>query len=108
MNSRDETRTLRGRDTDRLADLDRTANEEPAPAAAILARTVTVTTYPTTAGKVIACQALTISVTEVEGAAPTLTLVPGVFYSVHIGTNLPPVGSDVLLEMVDGLWVLRS
>ncbi len=107
MNSRDETRTLRSRDVAQAADLDRQATEPPGPSAALAARTVAVGTYPTATGVMYAVQMLTIAATEAEGATPSLTLVPGTFFALHRGATAPPVGSDVILELVDGLWLFR-
>lgn len=106
----DEARTLRARIEDLEATLDRLESAGGLTSAAVLAQTVTVSSYPTGNGpKVVGVKAVTLAVAETEGATPTLTQVGSVFYACIIGSStLPTVGSNVLLEQTQARWVTRT
>jgi hypothetical protein len=105
----DEARTLRARVESIENTLDRLSRDDAPTSAAVLAQTVTVSSYPTGSGpKVIGVKAVTLAVAETEGATPTISTVGSAFYAICLGTALPAVGTNVLLEQLSGRWVFRS
>lgn len=100
----------------RQAELESLASRSVSPdstpgGAAVLARTVTIGTYPTAVPRVFMVVPVSVSVSEVEGATPTLTAAANseAFGAVCIGKNVPPSGTNVLLshDSNSGLWVFR-
>jgi hypothetical protein len=103
-----ESRTLRDRQSAASADLDRSAGGMPHGAAALIAQTTTVATYPTTAGLMYGLIAQDIDGDEVEGAACTYTATSAnVLYAVNLGTAIPPNGTNVIVSAVGGRWAFR-
>ncbi len=72
-----------------------------------LVKTVTVTSYPTSANRFYGVQRLMVSGTEVEGGAPTLTAIGGVFYAYNRGSAIPPVNTVLLADEVGGRWTIE-
>lgn len=108
MSPADEARTLRAQVAGLEAALDRLARDDSPTSAAVLAQTVTVSSYPTGSGpKVIGVKAVTLSVAETEGATPTIATTGSAFYCLVLSTTLPAVGTNLLLEQVAGRWVAR-
>ena len=103
--SADESRTLRARQSDLGDEIDRQPLADIGTSAALLVRTVAVSSYPTTAGVAYGVQALDLSVSEAEGATPTLTVLAGKFFAINLGSNIPPVGTSLLVELVQGKYV---
>jgi hypothetical protein len=89
------------------ADIDnaRSAIASPSGAPSIVARTKAVTTYPTVAARLFACEPLSVLGAEVEGTTATKTLRGGTTYAFNLGASIPPVGSEVLLTYVAYRWV---
>lgn len=69
-----------------------TTRESPA----ILAQTVTETSYPA-AGKFFACKRVDLTGPELEGGTPVYTLDSAIFYAAHIGTTAPPANTRVIV-----------
>ncbi len=75
---------------------------------ALLVTTTTVSTYPSTAGSFYASNPTEIDGGEVEGGAATYTAdTTQVVYALNVGTQVPPVGTRVVVHAVAGRWVFR-
>lgn len=104
----DEARTLRAQVEGLEATLDRLDRDDGRTSAVVLAQTVTVSSYPTGSGpKVIGVKAVTLTVAETEGATPTIATTGNAFYVCFLGSTLPAVGTNLLLEQAQGRWVAR-
>lgn len=107
MSTFDEAKRLRvraaGRD-DRLTQFDLAAADG---APCVLAQTVVVNSYPTTAACYYGCQPQRILGAEVEGGAATLTPDGGAFYALNLGSAVPPAGTMVVATFVGNRWVFR-
>jgi hypothetical protein len=87
---------------------DRTQCLAPVAAAAVLAQTTTVSTYPTTASAFYACVPANINGNESEGASATYVQEDSmVFYAWNAGTQVPPAGTTIVCHAVGGRWVFR-
>ena len=83
-------------------------SESTGPSGAMaLAITKTVTTYPTSAGKYIACQTLKITGTETEGSAGVTANCGDTFYAwLPTGRTVPRTGTVVTCFWIAWRWVL--
>lgn len=72
----------------------------------LLAKTKTVTTYPTAAARFYACEIQGLLGTESEGSTGTLTP-QRTIYAYNLGASIPPTGTPVLLTEVPYRWVFR-
>ena len=104
MNRRDEARQLRNRVDELRQTLDALIEQPPSGSNTRSARTVTVTTYPTSAGVAYGIQFTDITCTESEGSTPTISVQTGTEYAVNLGKTVPPVGTDILVEKEGGYW----
>jgi len=103
-----EPRVIRDRQQAALESLDRQTGRAPEGAAALLAQTSTVTTYPMTASAFFACLPTDIDGGETEGASATYVQEsPAVFYAWNAGTQVPPAGTTIVCHAVGGRWVFR-
>jgi hypothetical protein len=104
-----DLRILRDRQQSASEAMDVDQGDEPLyGSAAVLAKTTTVETYPTTASAFYACLPQDIDGAEIEGAAASY--VPqsnAVFYGWNAGTAVPPPGTPVVCHAVGGRWVFR-
>jgi hypothetical protein len=73
----------------------------------MLARTTTLTTYPSSAQSYYACTPLTLLGTEKEGTPGVITAGYSTFFSLNLGTTVPPTGTQVLTTFVGSRWVFR-
>jgi hypothetical protein len=73
----------------------------------ILARTTTLTVYPSRAQSYFACQPLSLLGVEVEGGAGAVTPQSDPFFALNVGSTSPPVGAQVLTTFVGNRWVFR-
>jgi hypothetical protein len=73
----------------------------------LLAQTVVVRSYPTTAASYFGCQAQTILGAEVEGGGATITPDGGVFFALNLGSAIPPVGTTIVATFVGNRWAFR-
>lgn len=103
----DDPRTIRSRLSELAGNLDRLDFPAPSSAHPIVVRTVTVATYPTTAGRFYGCQVVTVGGVEAEGNSGSFTLITGVFYVLNLGSAIPPVGTNLIAEPIDGRWTTR-
>jgi hypothetical protein len=88
--------------------MDRSPELAPEGAAAVLAQTVTVDTYPTSAGAFYGCNPMGIDGDESEGTAASYTIESdNVFYAWNSGTTVPPEGTLIICHAVGGRWVFR-
>ncbi len=103
-----ESRILRDRQAAAAAALDRSADHAPFGSAALLVKTTTVTTYPTTAARMYGLLPLDIDGDEIEGAAATYTASSDtVLYGVNLGTAIPASGTRLVAHAVGGRWCFR-
>lgn len=104
----DEARTLRNRLAAMEAVIDRLdARDATAPAGAIVLRTKTVGTYPTTATSFFACELVTPGGVEAEGASASLAAVATTVYALGVGTKIPPTGTRVVAVIQDGRFAFQ-
>jgi hypothetical protein len=104
----DESRILRQRQADALADLDRRGDAPEDGSAAVLAVTTTVDTYPTSAVRFYACHPVAIDGGEDEGATPAFSVdTSRIFHACNLGTKVPSVGTYVLCHGTGGRWTFR-
>lgn len=100
---------LRRRSEDSRTQLARIGGDSPTVSSTRLARVIDLGDKSGTASSVVAVVPVAIEVDRVEGAAPILT--PGgtdtAFLALNLGASVPPVGLDVLIDVVDGIPVFR-
>jgi len=102
----DETTLLR-RTEALAARLDSLNVNQTVPAESMVVKTVTVTTYPTSAQRVYGVQAYDVTATEAENQSPTYANATATFYAVNVGAAVPASGTYVVAHKVDGLWIFR-
>jgi hypothetical protein len=92
-----------------LADLvDRLVPFSSDGSASLLVKTTTATSYPTTAGTFYASNPIEIDGTELEGSTASYSAdETQVVYALNVGTQIPPVGTRVVVQAVGGRWVFR-
>ena len=103
----DDARRLTVRDSALAFDVVRRDSDPPVGSPSLLARTTTLTSYPTTAACYFACLPLTLLGTEVEGAPGTVTTGYSTFFALNLGSTVPPSGTQVLTTFVGNRWVFR-
>jgi len=102
----DDAAQLRRRHQELVDDLDRIVEGTVGASDCRTARTVTVTTYPTTPNVMFAIQITDTVCAETEGATPTITLQSGTEYALNMGSTIPANGTDILIERSpNGYWV---
>ena len=103
-----DLRVIRDRPKALQMTIDRTQGLATVGAAAVLAQTTTVSTYPTTASAFYACVPADIDGNESEGASATYVQEGStVFYAWNAGTQIPPTGTTIVCHAVGGRWVFR-
>ncbi len=107
MGWNDEARSLRHR----LAEMAVTiataeSRDGSAGCQAIVLRTKTVNTYPTSAGSFYACDVVTVGGTEAEGSAGSFAAA-GTVYALNVGTKKPPTGTRVVASLQDGRFIFQ-
>lgn len=103
-----DARVLRERSLAAQEALDRSPDLPPDAAAAVLAQTVEATTYPTTAAAFYAMKALECDGEEDEGTAVSFVAVSDeIFFSLNLGSAVPPVGTIVVCHAVGSVWCFR-
>lgn len=103
------TRELRTRYAEQIDSVDRLVPPPQTSSASMVVITVTQTTYPAAVGKYFAAQQITLDGVEVEGGAATFTTLPGILYiAVVDGSDLPAVGTKLIVDGVDGRWAVRA
>lgn len=105
MDDPEELRVLRARLTDlsdRIEVLESAARGMLPGAGAWACKTVSLGHYPSSGavGRVFAVEALEVTGVETEGAVASTTQITGPFLAANLGSGLPPVGTDVLVEDV--------
>jgi hypothetical protein len=101
-------RILRDRQAATLASSDRLGPRAEAGSVALLAQTEAVASYPATASAFFACAPLEVDGPEIEGAAATFTADSArTIYALNLGTQLPPLGTKVILHTCGGRWIFR-
>jgi len=103
----DEATRLRLRDADRDDAATRSALDPGAGSASLLARTKSLSKYPTAAARFFACTPLTVLGPEVEGGIGVVTAGEATFFALNLGSAVPPQGTAVVATFVDGRWVFR-
>ncbi len=91
---------------DQLANLtDRTVLIPPADGLAVVGKTTTGVTYPTTAQAVYLLVLQSIDVGDSEGDTATYFDEDGVMPALNIGGSIPPAGTRVIAVSTSGHWV---
>jgi hypothetical protein len=73
----------------------------------MIARTVSLGSYPATAGRYFACHPLTILGVEAEGGLGLLTTEDATFFALNLGSTIPPAGTAILVTFVGNRWAFR-
>ena len=73
----------------------------------LVAQTKTLASYPTAAQLFYACSPLTVLGPEIEGGPANITAGSSTFFSLNLGSAVPPVGTNILATFVDNRWVFR-
>jgi|SRR5579883_2593601 len=107
MSADDEATRLRIRDFGLLDELTRCDPQVASGSPCLVARTTTLTTYPSTAQVFYACEPLTVLGAEVEGGLGVVSVMPGTFFALNLGGTVPPVGTEVLVSFTGNRWVFR-
>jgi hypothetical protein len=107
MNVADEAKRLRIRETALTAEFFRSLSEGASGSESMVARTVSLGSYPTTAQSYFALNPITVLGAEVEGGSATLTAEPGIFFALNIGSTIPPTGTDLLVTFIGNRWAFR-
>ena len=107
MNARDDVKRLRIRDTTLDNDLKRSESDLAWGTPCLLARTTSLSAYPTKPESYFACQPLTVLGSEVEGSQALISVNTGVLFALNLGSTLPPVGIQILLTFVSDRWVFH-
>lgn len=102
-----DTTQLRRRHDDLLEEVERVYPDRANAPPTRLLKTVTITTYPTTAQAWYGVVFVTPSGTESEGGALSLTADTHPFLAGNLGASIPASGTYVLGTLVDGRWVFR-
>jgi hypothetical protein len=103
-----DLRVIRDRQQTEREAIDRTPGFAPVGAAAILAQTTIVSTYPTTASAFYACLPADIDGSESEGASAIYVQEGSTtVYAWNAGTQIPPTGTTIVCHAVGGRWVFR-
>lgn len=101
----DDARELRSRILDRPG---ARYDESPAGSTAILLKTKTLATYPTSAARYYACDVVKPGGTESEGSTGVLSVESGtVVYALNLGSAIPPSGTYLIGNNIDGRIVFR-
>lgn len=84
------------------------SGDEARGSGALIGITTTVISYPTTAAVMFAIIPQDVNGSEQEGAAASY--VPrsdSVTYALNLGTQVPPVGTEIICHAVGGRWCFR-
>jgi hypothetical protein len=107
VSNRDDAKRLRVRD-EAIADI---LTVVPSPAdpggPCLVAQTVRISTYPTSAQQFFACSPVAVLGAETEGGQATLSAFPATFFALNLGGIVAPVGTYVLVSFVGNRWVFR-
>jgi hypothetical protein len=103
----DDARRLRGDDLDADDELSRRPAAVEGASRRFLAKTKTVTSYPTAAGKFYAMETQDVLGTQSEGSAATFSGQGDTFYALNLGSAIPPVGTIVEVTHVPHRFVFR-
>lgn len=102
-----EARTLRRRQTEIQAILDQRRSEGTTGNPSLLVQTVTISSYPATAGAYYGVQSLRPGGNQNEGAAVTTTARAGFFTALNLGSTVPPVSTIIIITYIDGRWCFK-
>src|ERR1700752_4925590 len=100
MNNLDEAKRLRVRDAVLADDLKEGETDLLCGAPCLAARTMVLTSHPTTAQCYYACQPLTVLGSETEGGPGARTASSMMFFALNLGTTIPPIGTQLLVTFV--------
>lgn len=103
-----EARILRQRQEDALSLSNRRGGVADDGSLAILAVTISLSTYPSVPNAFYAIAPVLVDGSEAEGAAATFTVEAGrTLYGYNLGIKIPPVGTYVIAHACGGRWVFR-
>ena len=101
-------RVIRDRQAEAGAALDRSGGGRPDCATAMLVQTVQVTAYPVVAAAYYACNPCQLNGGEIEaGTATPVADTTTTFCFLNVGTQIPPLGTFLLVHGVGGRMVAR-
>lgn len=107
MRDLDDAKRLFSRENTLADDVKRRDSDPSLGAPSILARTTSLTKYPTVPQCYYVCQPLQLLGPEIEGAAGVATPASATYFALNLGGSIPPAGSQVLTTLVGNRWVFR-
>lgn len=107
MIASDDAKRLRLRGDAINDDLSRQDVDPAIGAPSLVAKTTTLSAYPTSAKCFFACVPQVLLGAEVEGGAGSLTPGDSTFFALNLGGTAPPVGTQILATFVGNRWVFR-
>ena len=107
MSSYDDATVMRARAQSAQDAYGRFLAQQDAGSPVVLVKTVTITTYPTTAGSFYGVQLVIADGTEAEGSAVSFTAITNTFMAYNLGGAIPPAGTYLLVTQVGHNWVFR-
>jgi hypothetical protein len=107
VNGWERAERLRNEDAAVRSALSRRDRAESGGPDSVLAKTKTVGTYPTTAGKFFACQTVKLQGTEAEGSTGVKEDLGDTFMAyLPVGAPVPVSGAEVVCTRVAHRWVI--
>ncbi len=107
MSDRDDAKRLCLRDAARAEEAKWLDLAPAIGAPSLVARTKLLLSYPNVASAYFACESQTITGMEVEGGSATIVTDGNTFFSLNIGTAIPPQGTPIVVTFVGNRWVFR-
>jgi hypothetical protein len=107
MNAYDEAKRLRVRESVLTEISTRGPSDQTSGPPCMVARTVSLGSYPTTATCFYACNPITVLGTEAEDGPSILTTEACTLFALNLGSTIPPAGTDILVTFVRHRWAFR-
>jgi len=107
VNNSDEAKRLRVQDQAIVDSLSVFPNILDVGSPCLVAQTIKLSIYPTSAQQFFACQPVALLGAELEGSQATFTPNPSTFFALNLGGTVPPQGSNVIAAFVGNRWVFR-
>jgi len=102
-----DLRVMRERQAIASSALDRSGDLDTYASSAAIVQTTTVMTYPTNAAGYYACAPQQLTGSIVEGGAATYSAYGSTLYALNVGSQIPPVGTYLVVHSVGGRWAFR-
>jgi len=107
MTDEDEIQILLRRIAELQAQLERETIGDTSTPDTLVVQTTTVSSYPTSAQRFYAVQAVDVSGTEAENQTGSYGTPSGTFYAFNVGASIPSSGTKLRVTLVGGFWLFR-